>query len=93
MKFVKVLPQVAYANGRQTTVTALHLKSVFDDLFGQVVFRYILLDANGVQCGEGAVELKGDRYKLWDSSPESAYTIVLAELGLEAVGGAVEFGG
>jgi hypothetical protein len=83
MKSVKVTHQVAYANGKQVTVEAINVQSVQDNLFDHVTFRYILLDANGVHCGEGAYELKGERYSEWDASPEGAYTIVIAGLGLE----------
>jgi hypothetical protein len=42
------------------------------------------LTKNGVQCGEGAYELNGEeQYKTWDASPEGAYKIVIAGLGLE----------
>jgi hypothetical protein len=85
MKSVPVIPQIAYANGKQTTVNAIHVKSVFDDLFGHVIFRYVLLDANGVQCGEGSYELTGERYSEWDASPEGAYKTVIAGLGLEVL--------
>jgi adenine-specific DNA methylase len=83
MKSVKVTHQIAYANGKQVTVEAINIQSVFDNLFDHVTFRYILLDANGVHCGEGAYELKGERYDEWDASPENAYEIVIDGLGLE----------
>jgi len=83
MKSVKVTHQIAYANGKQVTVEAINVQSVFDNLFDHVTFRYILLDSNGVHCGEGAYELKGERYGEWDASPENAYEIVIAGLGLE----------
>ena len=84
MKSVKVTPQIAYANGKQSVIEAIHVQSVFDNLFDHVIFRYNLLDANGVQCGEGAFELKGEEnYTQWDASAESAYKIVIAGLGLE----------
>jgi hypothetical protein len=84
MKTVKVTPQIAYANGKQSVIEAINVQSVFDNLFDHVVFRYTLLDAHGVQCGEGSYELKGEEiYKTWDASPEGAYTIVIAGLGLE----------
>jgi hypothetical protein len=86
MKTVKVTPQIAYANGKQSVIEAIHVKSVFDDLFDHVVFRYALLDAHGVQCGEGSFELKGEeQYTTWDASPEGAYQIVIAGLGLEVL--------
>ena len=84
MKSVKVTPQVAYANGKQVTVEAINVQSVYDNLFDHVTFRYILLDKHGVHSGEGAFELKGEEnYTQWDASAESAYKIVIAGLGLE----------
>lgn len=83
MKSVPIVPQIAYANGKQVTVVAIHVKSVFDDLFGHVIFRYVLLDASGAQCGEASYELKDGRYSEWDASPEGAYKIVIAGLGLQ----------
>jgi hypothetical protein len=84
MKSVKVVPQIAYANGKQQTVEAINVQSVFDDLFQRVVFRYLLLTQNGIQCGEGSYELNGEeQYSKWDASPEGAYEIVIAGLGLE----------
>ena len=86
MKTVKVTPQIAYANGKQSVIEAINVQSVFDNLFDHVVFRYTLLDANSVQCGEGSFELKGEEaYKTWDASPEGAYQIVIAGLGLEVL--------
>jgi hypothetical protein len=84
MKSVKVTHQIAYANGKQVTVEAINVQSVQDNLFDHCVFRYILLDANGVHCGEGAFELKGEaQYTQWDASAQNAYEIVIAGLGLE----------
>jgi len=82
MRKVPVTPQVAYANGKQSTIEAIHVTSVFDNLFDHVIFRYTLLDKSGVQCGEGSYELKGEFYKTWDATPEQAYTIVIEALGL-----------
>jgi hypothetical protein len=85
MKSVKVLPQIAYANGKQVTVEGIHVASVFDNLFDHVTFKYVLLDRFNSHCGEGAYELKGQRYAEWDASPEGAYLIVIAGLGLEVL--------
>ena len=83
---VKVIPQIAYANGKQVRVEAINVQSVFDNLFDAVTFRYILLDKHGAHCGEGAYELKGEEnYTKWDASAESAYKIVIAGLGLEVL--------
>jgi hypothetical protein len=84
MRKVQIVPQVAYANGKQITATAIHVLSVYDDLFSHATFRYILLDKHGVHSGEGAFELKGEEsYTQWDASAESAYKIVIAGLGLQ----------
>jgi hypothetical protein len=86
MKSVKVTSQIAYVNGKQTTIEAINVQSVFDNLFDHVVFRYALLDAHGVQCGEGSFELKGEeQYTTWDASADGAYKIVIAGLGLEVL--------
>ena len=88
MKSVKVTSQIAYVNGKQSVIEAINVQSVFDNLFDHVTFKYTLLDANGVQCGEGSFELKGEEaYKTWDASADGAYKIVIAGLGLEAVAG------
>lgn len=88
MKSVKVTPQIAYANGKQSTIEAINVQSVFDNLFDHVVFKYGLLDSAGIQCGEGSYELKGEEYyKTWDASAEGAYKIVIEGLGLQAVAG------
>jgi hypothetical protein len=80
---VALLPSIGYCNGKQYTIEAINVQSVFDDLFQKVVFRYLLLTKNGVQCGEGSYELNGERYGEWDASPDKAYKIVIAGLGLE----------
>jgi hypothetical protein len=85
MKSVQLTPSIGYCNGKQYTIEGINVQSVFDDLFSRVVFRYILLTKNGIQCGEGSYELSGERYGEWDSSPEQAYKIVIAGLGLEIV--------
>jgi hypothetical protein len=84
MKRVKLTPAVAYTNGKQSTINAINVQSVADNLFDAVTFRYILFNTEGGHCGEGAFDLKGEeQYKTWDASPEGAYTIVIAGLGLE----------
>jgi len=84
MKSVKVTPHTAYANGKQHTIEAINVQSVFDDLFQKVIFRYVFLTKNGLQCGECSYELNGEeQYNTWDASPEGAYKIVIAGLGLE----------
>lgn len=86
MKTVTIKPAVAFANGQRHIATQFHVKSVFDNLFDHVIFKYTLLDAHGQQAGEGAYELKGrDAYQTWDASAEGAYNIVAKGLDLEIV--------
>jgi hypothetical protein len=96
MKKVKVTPQIAYTNGKQATIEAVNVTSVFDNLFDHAILKYTLLDKNGVQCGEGAHEIKGEEYREWDASAECAYLIVIQGIGLEvlpSVGGGSIFEG
>lgn len=86
MKTVTIKPAVAFANGQRHIATQFQVKSVFDNLFDHVIFKYSLLDQNGQQAGEGAYELKGrDAYQTWDASAEGAYNIVAKGLDLEIV--------
>lgn len=84
MKTVNITPAVGFANGRRHVATQLHVKSVFDNLFDHVIFKYTLLDEHGQHAGEGAYALEGvEQYRIWDASPEGAYTIVAQGLELE----------
>jgi hypothetical protein len=84
MKKVQLVPSVGYCNGKQHTIEAINVQSVFDNLFDHVIFKYILLTKDDVQCGEGSYELNGeDQYKTWDTSAQNAFEIVIAGLGLE----------
>lgn len=86
MKTVTIKPAVAFANGQRHIAIQFQVKSVFDNLFDHVIFKYSLLDQNGQQSGEGAYELKGrDAYQTWDASAEGAYNIVAKGLDLEIV--------
>lgn len=86
MKKVAITPVTAYVNGRQMTATQFNVVSVSDNLFDRVVFRYTLFTALGEWAGEAAFELNGiEQYRTWDASPEQAYTIVAAGIGLEII--------
>jgi len=63
---------------------SINVVSVSDNLFDHVVFKYTLFDGAGMWAGEASYELKGEAaYKTWDASPEGAYLIVAAGIGLE----------
>jgi hypothetical protein len=84
MKSVRIIPQIAYANGKQAIIHSVHVASVFDDLFSRVVFKYVLLDEYRQPCGEGAYEIKDKTvYDSWDSTPEGAYLMVIDYLGMQ----------
>jgi hypothetical protein len=84
MKTVKVNPQAAFANGKRLVAEAINVVSISDNLFDHVVFRYTLVDKDGVWAGESTYELKGsEQYGKWDTSAQNAYEIVIAGLGLE----------
>jgi hypothetical protein len=83
MKSVPIIPQIAYANGKQVTIHSVHVLSVFDDLFSHVVFKYVLLDEHRQPCGEGAYTIKEKAiYDTWDATPEGAYLMVIDYLGM-----------
>lgn len=83
---VQIAPMPCFCNGKHLTATALNVISVRDDLFQFVQFKYTLYDAHGVYAGEGSYELNGtDEYPKWDASPEGAYTIVAAGIGLDII--------
>ena len=84
MKTVRIKPVTAYVNGKQMTAEAISVVSVCDNLFDHVVFKYTLFDAACQWSGEASYELKGiEQYQTWDASPEGAYAIVAAGIGLE----------
>ena len=86
MKTVHIKPQVAFANGRRMIATQFNVVSISDNLFDHVVFKYTLMDANGSWAGESTYELKGlSEYSTWFATPEGAYAIVAAGIGLELV--------
>ena len=86
MKTVLIQPTIAFANGKQFTATQFRVESIHDDLFSNVLFRYTLYGANGEYAGESTYELSGvDAYSTWDMSPEGAFEIVAAGIGLEII--------
>ena len=86
MKTVNIKPSVAYANGKRMIATQLNVTSVQDNLFDHVIFKYILLDEAGQWAGESTYELTGiEEYSTWFATPEGAFEIVAAGIGLEIV--------
>jgi len=83
MKKVKIIPTVAFANGKRFEAHFMSMTSAYDNLFNHVVFRYKLYCINGVEAGESTFELKGEDYAAWDTTPEHAYTLCLAAISLE----------
>jgi hypothetical protein len=84
MKTVQIKPAVAYANGKRIIATQLNVVSVADNLFDHVVFKYTLLDENGVWAGDSTYELVGlEEYSTWFATPEGAFEIVANGIGLE----------
>jgi hypothetical protein len=83
MKKVKIIPQMAFANGKKFEAHFLSMTSCFDNLFNHVVFRYTLYDITGVQAGESTFELKDEAYTAWDTTPEHAYTLCLEAITLQ----------
>ena len=83
MKKVKILPTVAFANGKRFEAHFMSMTSASDNLFDHVIFRYTLYDIQGAYAGESSFELKGEDYKKWDASPEGAYKLCLEAISLE----------
>jgi hypothetical protein len=84
MRTVQIAPQAAFANGKRMTATQFNVVSIEDNLFDFVKFKYTLYDENMVWSGESTYSLEGrETYLTWDASPEGAYTLVAAGIGLE----------
>jgi hypothetical protein len=84
MRAVQIKPQAAFANGKRMVATQFNVVSISDNLFDAVTFKYTLFDENMVWAGESTYSLEGrETYLTWDASPEGAYTIVAAGIGLE----------
>jgi hypothetical protein len=93
----KINPTKALVNGEQVIATALTVEGAKDDLFGNAVFRCTYWTETGIWAGEAAVrctytaaeatEVKSTSGNTvvadWDASPEGAYIIAAACLGLE----------
>ena len=80
----QIKPHVAFANGKRMVATQFNVVSISDNLFDHVIFKYTLLDAGGAWAGESTYELKGvAEYSTWFATPEGAYVIVAAGIGLE----------
>ncbi len=84
MKTVQIKPQAAFANGKRMVATQFNLVSISDNLFDHVIFKYTFFDENMVWAGESTYELQGvENYQTWDATPEGAYALVAAGIGLE----------
>jgi hypothetical protein len=92
MKTVSIIPVKAFTNtGKLTIATQLNVESKYDNLFDHVVFCYLLLDANNQRCGESTFSLVGrEAYCTWYATPEGAFEIVAAGIGVEIVPGDTE---
>lgn len=86
MKTLQIKPQIAFANGKKMTATQLNVVSISDNLFDHVIFKYTLLDENGVWAGESTFELNGtEDYSTWSATAEGAFEIVASGIGLEII--------
>lgn len=86
MKTVHIKPSIAYVNGKRMAATQLNVVSVQDNLFDHVVFKYTLLDDGNQWAGEATYELVGlEQYQTWFATPEGAFEIVAAGIGLEII--------
>lgn len=86
MKAIRIQPAVCFANGKRMIATQLNVVSVQDNLFDHVIFKYVLLDENNQWAGESTYELNGiEEYSTWFATPEGAFDIVAAGIGLEIV--------
>ena len=86
MKTVQIKPQIVFANGKRMSATQFNVMSIQDNLFDQVIFKYTLFDENMVWAGESTAELVGlEQYQKWDATPEGAFAIVAAGIGVEII--------
>ena len=83
MKYLPVKPAKAFCNGSNKTVRMINVQSVKDNLFDEVTFKYTLAGENGEWAGEGSHSLTPETYGTWDATPQNAYEIVAAAIGLE----------
>jgi hypothetical protein len=86
MKVVQIKPAICYANGKRMVATQLNVTSVKDDLFENVTFLYTLFDEAGQWAGESTYALVGlAQYQTWYATPDGAFEIVAAGIGLEII--------
>jgi hypothetical protein len=86
MKTVQITPQIAFANGKRMMATQFNVVSIQDNLFDHVIFKYTLFDENMVWSGESTYELLGlEQYQTWFATPEGAFEIVAAGIGLNII--------
>lgn len=86
MRATQIKPTIAYANGKRMEATQITVVSIKDNLFDHVIFKYTLLDENGVFAGESTYELNGlEEYTQWDTTAEGAFEIVANGIGVEIV--------
>jgi hypothetical protein len=93
----QINPTKALVNGEQVIATAMTVEGAKDDLFGNAVFRCTYWTEAGIWAGEAAVRCiytpaattdvkstSGNTVTAdWDASPEGAYAIAAACLGVE----------
>ena len=96
MKTVAIKPVLAFANGKRMIATKLNVISREDNLFDFVVFEYTLFNDANQFAGSSTFTLATlAEYQTWFATPEGAFEIVAAGIGVElatpAVEGKVEF--
>ncbi len=86
MKTVKIKPYTAFFHGKKATATQLSVISREDNLFDYVLFEYTLLDEANQWVGASTFTLSTlEEYQTWLATPECAFEIVAAAVGLELV--------
>jgi hypothetical protein len=86
MKTVAIKPVLAFANGQRMIATQFNVTSVKDNLFDFVVFEYTLFDEANQWAGASTFTLDTiEKYQTWFATPEGAFEIVAAGIGLEII--------
>jgi hypothetical protein len=86
MKTVAIKPVLAFANGVRMIATQFNVTSVKDNLFDFVVFEYTLFDEANQWAGASTFTLATlEEYQTWFATPEGAFEIVAAGIGLEII--------
>lgn len=86
MKTVQIAPQIVFANGKRMSATQFNVVSIQDNLFDHVIFKYTLFDDASQWAGESTYALVGlAQYQTWFATPEGAFEIVAAGIGLEII--------